>query len=151
MTGETKTYHGSCYCGAVEVTVTGDPVVEGYCHCLSCRKWHAAPVNAWSAWPKDQVTITGQVTGSDKDPASRRITCTVCGGCVANEKPQMGLVAVYPMTLFGSAYAFKPTLHIFYDEGVLAMSDGLSKFVDAPEAFGGSGDLAAEPEQTGWR
>lgn len=148
---ENATYKGSCYCGAVEVSVTGDPAVEGYCHCLSCRKWHAAPVNAWSAWPKDNVTITGPVTGSDKDPASRRITCTVCGGCVANEKPQLDMVAVYPMTLFESAYSFQPKMHIFYDEGVLDMHDGLPKFVDVPEAIGGSGQMVDEPAQTAWR
>ena len=88
---------------------------------------------------------------SDKDPASRRITCTVCGGCVANEKPQLDMVAVYPMTLFGSAYRFEPTMHIFYSEGVLDMSDGLPKFVDVPDTFGGSGELAPEPAQTAWR
>src|SRR5262249_32727059 len=42
---EGKTYKGSCFCGAVEMAVTGEPVAMGYCHCESCRKWSAGPVN----------------------------------------------------------------------------------------------------------
>ena len=43
--------HGQCYCGNVQVTVTGPAAVSGYCHCLECRKWLSAPVNAFSVWP----------------------------------------------------------------------------------------------------
>jgi hypothetical protein len=39
-----KSYDGSCFCGAVQFTVTGAPVSMGYCHCNSCRHWSAAPV-----------------------------------------------------------------------------------------------------------
>ncbi len=39
-------YGGSCFCGAVEFTVSGEPAFAGYCHCASCRGWSAAPVNA---------------------------------------------------------------------------------------------------------
>jgi hypothetical protein len=28
-----KTYTGSCFCGAVQLTVNGEPVAMGYCHC----------------------------------------------------------------------------------------------------------------------
>ncbi len=36
-------YKGRCFCGAVELSVTGKPNVMGYCHCTSCREWSAAP------------------------------------------------------------------------------------------------------------
>lgn len=39
--------HGQCYCGNVQVTVTGPAAVSGYCHCLECRKWHGAPINCF--------------------------------------------------------------------------------------------------------
>src|SRR5207249_6986507 len=42
-----KTYKGSCFCGAVKFTVTGEPAAMGYCHCESCRSWSAGPVNAF--------------------------------------------------------------------------------------------------------
>jgi len=34
---DAKTYQGSCFCGAVQFTVTGEPAAMGYCHCSSCR------------------------------------------------------------------------------------------------------------------
>ncbi len=42
---DAKTYQGSCFCGAVQFTVTGEPAGMGYCHCGSCRQWSAGPVN----------------------------------------------------------------------------------------------------------
>jgi hypothetical protein len=54
----TTTHKGTCFCGAVEVTVTGEPAAMGYCHCSSCREWSAGPVNAFSLWPSDAVKIT---------------------------------------------------------------------------------------------
>ena len=52
-----KTYDGSCFCGAVQFTVTGAPVSMGYCHCNSCRRWSAAPVNAFTLWQPENVKI----------------------------------------------------------------------------------------------
>ncbi|HSM39955.1 MAG TPA: GFA family protein, partial [Afifellaceae bacterium] len=46
---------GNCFCGAVEVEVTGDPAAMGYCHCQSCRTWSAGPVNAFTLWAPDNV------------------------------------------------------------------------------------------------
>ena len=53
-----KTHSGSCFCGAVQLTVTGEPVAMGYCHCESCRRWSAGPVNAFTLWSPDAVRIT---------------------------------------------------------------------------------------------
>ncbi|WP_449369408.1 GFA family protein [Tropicimonas aquimaris] len=36
-------HKGQCFCGAVEVEVSGDPAGMGYCHCDSCRHWSAGP------------------------------------------------------------------------------------------------------------
>jgi hypothetical protein len=37
------THVGRCFCGAVEVAVSGTPEAMGYCHCRSCRSWSGAP------------------------------------------------------------------------------------------------------------
>lgn len=47
---DAKTYKGSCFCGAVQFTVSGEPTAMGYCHCESCRSWSAAPVNGFTLW-----------------------------------------------------------------------------------------------------
>jgi hypothetical protein len=51
-------HSGSCFCGAVQFTASGDPVAMGYCHCGSCRQWSAAPVNAFSLWPPEAIEVT---------------------------------------------------------------------------------------------
>ena len=55
---DTSTHVGTCFCGAVEIAVTGEPAVMGYCHCASCRAWSAGPVNAFTLWPPDAVKVT---------------------------------------------------------------------------------------------
>ncbi len=55
---DANVYVGRCFCGAVELTVTGAPVAMGYCHCADCRAWSAGPVNAFSLWSPEAVRIT---------------------------------------------------------------------------------------------
>ena len=126
-------------------------MAAGYCHCHSCRKWHAAPVNAWSGWSKDNVRIKGKTLPSERTGKCKRICCTSCGGGVANEIPELGMIVVYPMTLADSDFNFEPQMHIFYDERVIDLNDGLPKFSDVPESHGGSGKMINEDGHTGWR
>ena len=58
MTEQEQTYEGQCYCGAVKITVTGDAEGAGYCHCKACRSWSAGPVNAFTLWKAEAVTVT---------------------------------------------------------------------------------------------
>ena len=59
-------------------------------------------------------------------------------------------MVVYPMTLAGSGLEYQPAFHIYYEERVMDMADGLKKFATMPEAFGGSGELVEEPAASGW-
>ncbi len=51
-------YSGACFCGAVEIRVTGEPNAMGYCHCRSCRSWSGGPVNAFTLWSPEAVEVT---------------------------------------------------------------------------------------------
>jgi hypothetical protein len=51
------THIGKCFCGTVELEVTGSPEAMGYCHCRSCRSWSGGPVNAFSLWKPENVRI----------------------------------------------------------------------------------------------
>ena len=135
-------HKGGCFCGAVEITVTGAPVAAGYCHCESCRKWAAAPVNAFSLWKPDAVEVTrGQshVGTYHKTDRSHRKFCTNCGGHLMTDHPQWELVDVYAATI--PTYKHEPQLHVNYGETVLRIHDGLPKMRDLPKEMGGSGDV----------
>ena len=76
-------YSGACFCGAVEVQAEGEPNAMGYCHCASCRSWSGGPVNAFSLWAPDAVTVTKgaeHVSTFAKTPISERKSCAICGG-----------------------------------------------------------------------
>ena len=95
-------YTGHCFCGAVEISVTGDPVGMGYCHCEHCRSWSAGPVNAFTLWPPEAVEITkgaDKIATFHKTDNSHRMWCTVCGGHLMTEHPQWKLVDVYAATI----------------------------------------------------
>ena len=136
---------GTCFCGAVEVQVTGTPEGMGYCHCASCRSWSAGPVNAFTLWKPENVAVTrgAEFVGHfQKTPVSDRQFCTRCGGHVMTDHPTLGLTDVFAATI--PTLAFKPGVHMNYAETVLPMKDGLPKLRDFPSELGGSGLTMAE-------
>jgi hypothetical protein len=140
-----ETHTGSCFCGAVQVEVSGTPAAMGYCHCESCRQWSAGPINAFSLWPADGVKVTKgaeQLATFAKTAASERKWCTQCGGHMMTNHPAMGLVDVYAAIL--PSLNFEPMVHVFYGEKVVSIKDGLPKMKDVPAEMGGSGETLPE-------
>jgi hypothetical protein len=142
---DANVHAGKCFCGAVELTVTGEPTVMGYCHCADCRAWSAGPVNAFTIWPPEAVRITKgaeHVSGYRKTERSIRKWCTACGGHLLSEHPTWGVTDVAAAVL--PDLPFRPALHVNYAETVLPMRDGLPKHKDFPAEMGGSGELLPE-------
>ena len=140
-----KTYAGSCFGGAVQFTVSGEPVGMGYCHCDSCRHWSAGPVNAFTLWKPEAVQVTkgGDNIGAyNKTPQSYRKWCLTCGGHLFTEHPDMGLTNVYAAAI--PDLSFAPGVHVNYQETVLHIKDGLPKLKDLPKRAGGSGEKLPE-------
>jgi hypothetical protein len=135
-------YVGSCFCGAVEVTLTGAPAAMGYCHCNSCRHWSAGPINGFTLWKPDAVKITkgkDNLATFNKTEHSFRRWCKSCGGHVLTEHPGMGLTDVYAAVIRN--FKFEPGLHVHYGEAVVRVHDGLPKHKDMPKEMGGSGTM----------
>ncbi len=138
-------YHGACFCGAIQIKVSGAPEAQGYCHCASCRSWSAGPVNAFTLWKPENVRITqgAEFLGRFmKSPTSDRQFCTKCGGHVMTHHPTFGLTDVYAATI--PSFQFKPGVHVNYAETVLPIKDGLPKLKDFPAELGGSGVAISE-------
>ncbi|GAB3367873.1 GFA family protein [Lysobacter rhizosphaerae] len=138
-------HSGTCFCGAVEVQVTGAPEAMGYCHCASCRSWSAGPVNAFTLWKPENVKVTRgeeHIGHFRKTDMSDRQFCKECGGHLMTNHPPLGLIDVYAATI--PSIDFKPGVHVNYAETVLPMKDGLPKLKDFPSEFGGSGEAIPE-------
>jgi hypothetical protein len=131
---------GACFCGAVEIEVAGAPEGMGYCHCESCRSWSAGPVNAFTLWKPENVTVTkgvDAISHFQKTANSDRQFCKHCGGHLMTHHPGLGLTDVFAATI--PSLAFVPGVHVNYAETVLPMKDGLPKLKDFPAELGGSG------------
>jgi hypothetical protein len=140
-----KTCQGSCFCGAVQLTVSGEPVAMGYCHCESCRHWSAGPVDAFTLWKPEAVKVTrgaDNIGTYNKTANSYRKWCKTCGGHIFTEHPGMGVTDVYAAVI--PDFAYKPGVHVNYQETVLHIKDGLPKLKDFPKEMGGSGVAMAE-------
>ena len=145
MGQEEKTYKGQCFCGAVTIEVTGEPEGAGYCHCTTCRSWSASPLNAFTLWKADAVTVTAgedQIGEYHKNENTYRQWCKVCGGHLFSRHPQWGLVDVFAATI--PDFPFSPGVHVNYESAVLPVKDGLPKLKDFPAELGGSGETIAE-------
>ena len=140
-----KSYKGSCFCGTVQFTVSGHPAGMGYCHCESCRKWSAGPVNAFTLWKPEDVKVTkgeDQIGEYHASEQSHREWCKVCGGHLLTRHPTWGLIDVYAATI--PTFPFEPGVHVNYESTVLPIKDGLPKLKDFPAEFGGSGEAMDE-------
>jgi hypothetical protein len=136
---------GHCFCGTVQIEVTGTPEAMGYCHCSSCRSWSGGPVNAFSLWKPEAVKVTAgaeHVGTFNKTRMSFRKFCTKCGGHLMNDHPTLGLTDIFAATI--PTLDFVPAVHVNYSETVLRMRDGLPKLKDFPAEMGGSGEVVAE-------
>ncbi len=140
-----EVHNGSCFCGAVKFTVSGEPNMMGYCHCTDCAEWAGAPVNAFSLWSPEAVKVTqgaDKIGSFAKTPASHRKFCTDCGGHIMSEHPDMNMTDVYLNVVEGLEH--QGAMHIFYGEKTLSIKDGLPKWKDMPTEFGGSGTQLEE-------
>ncbi|MEN8729567.1 MAG: GFA family protein [Desulfuromonadales bacterium] len=145
-------YRGRCFCGAVEFSLHGGLEIMAYCHCNSCRKWSAGPVNAFTLWQPERFKVTkgaenlgeyDQTAAEENQTGfSNRKWCKVCGGHVYIDHPPAGLVDI-PAVLIDD-FNFQPAFHVHYQESVHQMQDGLPKFKDLPEPAGGSGEEMPE-------
>src|SRR4030088_1511799 len=94
----TDKHTGTCFCGAVEVEVTGAPEAMGYCHCRSCRSWSAGPVNAFTLWKPENARVSkgAELVGMFRKPRVADCkSCSRCGGHLMPDPPPLGLVDVY--------------------------------------------------------
>ncbi|MBO9709399.1 MAG: GFA family protein [Caulobacter sp.] len=73
---------GGCVCGAVRYVATGAPLRVGLCHCLTCRKRHGAPCNAFAAYPIERVGIVGETRTWEDPQHGRHHGCPTCGAPV---------------------------------------------------------------------
>ncbi|MCW3662462.1 GFA family protein [Burkholderia cenocepacia] len=131
----TRTLSARCLCGAVTVTLRGEPAARANCHCATCRDFYGTPMLSATAWPPEQVTIDGgHATFPHPSKSMARTWCAACGEIVFGTS-RLGM-RVVPNSLTARAHGgplpgdLQPTMHLFYRQRVLDVVDALPKYVD---------------------
>jgi hypothetical protein len=135
-----ETHRGSCFCGAIEIVVSGEPLEMGYCHCSSCRSYSGEAVSSYILWKSDSVSVTRgaeHLGRFNKSGMSERQFCKRCGGHMMTYHPDLGLTDMRRALI--PSVPFRPLVHLNYAETISPMRDGLPKLRDFPAAAGGSG------------
>jgi hypothetical protein len=110
---------GTCPCGQLSATCTGDPVRISVCHCLNCKRRSGSAFAAQARWPDDRVRLTGEhkqwQQAGDSGGVATHSFCPACGVTVAYVLDSMpGLTAV-PVGIFADP-AFPPPVYSVYEE-----------------------------------
>lgn len=126
-----------CFCGRVEVRVSGCPLTVSICHCSVCRRLSGAPSVASVLLQPKQVEVLA-TDGGDLPLVETRTSEAVvrlrCAGCFSPVVARLGAryVAV-PLSLFDwgeepPPAEWRPQHHLHYGSRVLDAEDDLPKY-----------------------
>lgn len=130
-------YELQCDCGALTMAVHGEPAASEYCHCATCRAFHAVDMTSVTAWPENQVELPEADAAALFDythptKQMRRFGCRKCGTLLyARHRPGIPVIEHARFRAANNGVlpaALAPARHVFYSERVLDIDDALPKF-----------------------
>jgi len=110
-----------CACGQIELHASGEPRRVGLCHCLDCRKRHAAPVSAFAIFSRTSVALTGPERGPlphealrtfQSQTGYREAFCTLCGAHVFGVIDRSDEIELF-LGSFDEPNVFTPTYELW--------------------------------------
>ena len=93
---------GSCLCKAVCYEVDQLDMPIGHCHCVTCRKAHAAAFASTAGVMRDQFRWTAgeeKLSAYESSPGKLRRFCSVCGTQLIAERPSQPHIILRVATL----------------------------------------------------
>lgn len=125
-----------CDCGAVMMTVRGEPAARSFCHCHACRDLYGSIFIAATLWSPEQVIVTAyaQALCGYAHPLRdmHRHFCRHCGELLYGQN-NMGLIVI-PNARFarqhdrGLPARLSPAMHLFYEARACDIDDDLPKY-----------------------
>ncbi len=129
---------GSCLCGAVSYIAEGEPQHFFHCHCSRCRRSTGAAHASNLFLQGGSVAWSGQAgqTSTFRLPGAKRFSrtfCTVCGGPLPREIPEMNLVII-PAGTLADEPSIRPEARLFCDSSPswACDGDGIPRFPGYP-------------------
>ena len=131
-----------CRCGAVEIEISAEPIVQFYCHCDDCQAVHGGAYVPESVYPADAVKVVRGDPSTWKLKRSPRFTCRECGTRLFIDVLGRHLRGVNGYLL--PPGTFQPAFHVQCQFAVRPVVDDLPHYKAMPARFGGS------DETVGW-
>ncbi|HSI41307.1 MAG TPA: GFA family protein [Xanthobacteraceae bacterium] len=116
-----EAHEGGCACGAVRFRTVGRPLRVGLCHCLDCRKAHAAPFATFVVFAAEAVSFADadgrpQAVGGDgcwdNGRGYRRYFCRTCGTRICSPDPVTSEIELH-LGLFDEPNLWTPTYELW--------------------------------------
>jgi hypothetical protein len=127
-----------CSCGAVEMKLTGKPMLQYLCHCDDCQAVHGKAY-ACAVYLAPTVSVERGETDVFTLRTSPRTRCKRCGTYLFAEVPGQAVRGVNADLLPGGM--FSPEFHIHCRYVTTPIDDDLPHYKDTPARFNGSNEL----------
>ena len=126
---------GKCLCGEVKYEVLGEPVFQGNCHCIDCRKNTGAGFATILFFKEEQVVQLSGKTSSFKykaDSGNSKIKffCQRCGSCVfGTNSGREGIKSIYVGTIDNASFV-KPQFNVYTSRALpyININESLNNF-----------------------
>ena len=131
-------FTGSCHCGEISYTFSGEPLRQVNCHCKNCRKTSGGPYLANIFVSEDNLLIKGSPkVYQHLADSGNQMTKKFCGNCGAQifslGSGRPGIVIIRGGTI-DNLEIIQPTLNIFVSSKIPStpLDESLSTFEKMP-------------------
>jgi hypothetical protein len=126
----------ACRCGEVQLELTGEPIVQFYCHCDDCQALHGAAYVPESVYPAAAVKV---LRGNPNTWTLKRNPRTLCGTCGTRLFIEVAALNVRGVNGYLLPPGlFKPAFHMQCQFAVMPVKDSLPHYKSRPARFGGT-------------
>lgn len=130
-----NSYHVTCDCETVKLSLHGEPRVRGFCHCEDCRELLKIPYHSVTAWEKEQVSVDKgeESVMAFQHPGKRmkRFYCGSCGETLFNSNAMDWRIVSQLLIRKCHGGELPPELssrsHFFYGRRIVDIDDDLPK------------------------
>jgi hypothetical protein len=109
---ENEEYTGRCFCGAVQLRLSGQPTSVTYCHCESCRRATGSPVAVMVGYERSQVAFPKETPQHfASSPGIDRPFCAHCGSPIGFTDERLPERIYFHVGVLDQPERFQPTCH----------------------------------------
>ena len=126
---------GSCRCGAVQFTVTGDPLITIACHCTGCQRMTASAFSLSTLYPLDAFAVVGgdPVLGGLQQ-ATRHYFCPDCKSWLYTRIEGLDDMVNVRATMLDDCRTYRPFVETCTDEKLpWAQTSAVHSFAGFPD------------------